>query len=655
MNVNIKPATEDSSVLSTEASDEDSSLSDVEQIEILGELVGATDLSTDDEDIGNPKPYAEVFFGERKIHYSEPGEGLSPIWTIDTDSLFLLKATPLELAKHSLKIKLFSSRSIGPLTEITTFLGQVQLPASEIIQRCNGERFELVLLDELGDDTVGRGKVALRLRVATPADAKFVTLWNGRRLQESTILKALLNNEDSCRDQKKAVLITEKDETKVAGASFINAITSAFTASNFLDSTSGMKKRRVKPYSDPKRPKSSHYLSPHEIKVETRRPSEHWVQAGSGKLGRLHVEILSCHGLPNVDVGEAVGNVTDSFVAVVYEDALAQTPVIDDELSPCWLPWTQRAFCFGMMHPASMLYVGVFDYDIGPLANHEPLGRVAVNISNLQRDTLYTLRYNLFKSANVTDRTPTGQITIRVRVEFVDEKACLLAALKPRPNIHVNVKKSKTFKVVRYTCFGEYDGEDKFDLTVIRSYINEIFEYKRRLSHAVSDSLFSLMFWRGQVEVFSIFLPIHSMIFFCVSTTLVERPYMFPAFAILSVAWLMIANGRMRRQHPSPWYRCPTFAHYLGILINGKSKQKIQKISANEGREEAVAFEEAWRKREEDAMSKAEKRAEMERVLQEQGNANIHTQVNLGIPLDLLERLGRYQGYIGSKWSNTCW
>jgi hypothetical protein len=36
-----------------------------------------------------------------------------------------------------------------------------------------------------------------------------------------------------------------------------------------------------------------------------------------------------------------------------------------------------------------------------------------------------------------------------------DEKAALMAALKPRPTIHVNVKKQKTFKVVRYTCFGE--------------------------------------------------------------------------------------------------------------------------------------------------------------------------------------------------------
>jgi len=50
---------------------------------------------------------------------------------------------------------------------------------------------------------------------------------------------------------------------------------------------------------------------------------------------------------------------------------------------------------------------------------------------------------------------PHGIITVRFRIEMHDEKAALMAAFKPRPKIHVNVKKEKTFHVVRYTCFGE--------------------------------------------------------------------------------------------------------------------------------------------------------------------------------------------------------
>jgi hypothetical protein len=112
----------------------------------------------------------------------------------------------------------------------------------------------------------------------------------------------------------------------------------------------------------------------------------------------------------------------------------------------------------------------------------------------------------------------------------------------------------------------------------------------------------------------------------------------------------MIANGRRRHQHPSPWCRCHTFLHYLGILINGKSSISFQRIQAFEGRDEAIACENAWKKREEEDMKKAEKKADLERELQEHGDENIHTQVQMGIPLDLLERLGRYQGYIGSEY-----
>lgn len=50
---------------------------------------------------------------------------------------------------------------------------------------------------------------------------------------------------------------------------------------------------------------------------------------------------------------------------------------------------------------------------------------------------------------------PHGIITVRMRIEMHHEKAALMAALKPRPKIHVNVQKEKSFHVVRYTCFGE--------------------------------------------------------------------------------------------------------------------------------------------------------------------------------------------------------
>ena len=105
---------------------------------------------------------------------------------------------------------------------------------------------------------------------------------------------------------------------------------------------------------------------------------------------------------------------------------------------------------------------------------------MAVKLSNLERDTDYTLSYDLYPSSNVTDRTAAGSITMWVRIEYNDQNEALLAALRPRPKFHINVRKEKSLSVLRYTCFGENgDADDQpFDLTVTSSYVNEIHEYK---------------------------------------------------------------------------------------------------------------------------------------------------------------------------------
>lgn len=307
----IKPAKDIVRVPSmsgTETTDENTNATaaDDDQIEILGELVGATNLVVeDDSDVVDPNPYCVVHFGDRKVHWTEPAEGLSPIWTLDTDSLFLLKATPDELTQHSLIVSLWTKQRLGPMVT-KTFLGRVELPAETLLKRCDGERFEIMVEDELGDDTGIRGNMCLRLRLATPADSKFVRLWNSSITRNKKELKALLDEEDNSPGTRLATVVTETDETQIAGASFINALSSAFAATSFYDANNRLKKRRVKPHADPKRPKATQYMCPHEMKLESRKHSENWVKAGSGKLGKVHVEVLSCHNLPNVDVGEAM-------------------------------------------------------------------------------------------------------------------------------------------------------------------------------------------------------------------------------------------------------------------------------------------------------------------------------------------------------------
>lgn len=207
-----------------------------------------------------------------------------------------------------------------------------------------------------------------------------------------------------------------------------------------------------------------------QIEAECNKESTHWIDAGSGQLGRVFIEILGCDDLPNLDVGGFAGNKTDAFVSLVYEDILVQTDIIDDTLTPRWMPWSKRAFIFHMMHSSSQIFLGVFDYDegINPTDDHDLVGRVSVDLSNLRKDTVYILKYNIYTTAQMTARKRKGSITVRLRIEIPDERKYLLSAVEPPPKMYVNVKTRREFRVVRYTCTGKYNM-DKYSMKVINS------------------------------------------------------------------------------------------------------------------------------------------------------------------------------------------
>lgn len=100
-----------------------------------------------------------------------------------------------------------------------------------------------------------------------------------------------------------------------------------------------------------------------------------------------------------MDTGGVLGNKTDSFVSLVYEDCFAQTDVVSDCLSPRWMPWTQRAFVFNMMHTSSQLFLGVFDSD--SMSNHDMIGRISIDLSNTRSNIVYVLQFNLYKVSSV--------------------------------------------------------------------------------------------------------------------------------------------------------------------------------------------------------------------------------------------------------------
>ena len=199
----------------------------------------------------------------------------------------------------------------------------------------------------------------------------------------------------------------------------------------------GLTQHRVKPGPDPGRPEhATKWMTEAEIDAESLKPSTKWIEAGSGDIGKLFVEVIGCDGLPNMDTQAMGGGKTDAFASIVYEDCIVNTEVINDTLSPRWMPWTQRAFIFSMMHPSSEFMVGVLDYDSpAPMAKHDPIGRASVDITNFRPGMEYTLYYDLYTSAIVKKRKAKGSIKLRIRLELPNERKAIMRGLQPPPQV----------------------------------------------------------------------------------------------------------------------------------------------------------------------------------------------------------------------------
>lgn len=123
---------------------------------------------------------------------------------------------------------------------------------------------------------------------------------------------------------------------------------------------------------------------------------------------------------------------------------------------------------------------------------------------------------------------------------------------------------------------------------------------------------------------------------------------MFVPYTFLCIAWMMLANLTMRRQHPSPWNTCPSFWHYLHILWTGKAPTPVVAIKEFQGAKQAQAYENAWASRIQQDQAIAEHRWKLQQELTQIGDDNISTKTAVSaIPLDMLVRLARWQGIVG--------
>jgi hypothetical protein len=350
---------------------------------------------------------------------------------------------------------------------------------------------------------------------------------------------------------------------------------------------------RVRPYPDPTRPLQTEWLSKQQIQQESQKQSTNWMKAGSGDIGFLYVEILGCDDLFNTDLLKTTNllDKTDCFVNLVHEDGVVNTDVIRDSLSPRWMPWSRRAFCFGVAHPQSNLFLGIFDHDMekSPFKavmrtvskQHVPIGRCVVNLSMFLPETLYTLTYPIYYSE--TDRlreNPRGTIQLRLRIEWNSPRKALLRSVKPPPPIVVSCARKMHWQVAQYTVNGVYD-DTHFSTTTIAHHISELQSYRKVLPH-LQDFLLTVWLWRGHFRVkipgqAAILLPLHSLTAFSWGLAISWDFNYIPSFLVFCIGWSFLAANEFACATPSPWHkRRGYFELWLSILFGSKFTASIE-------------------------------------------------------------------------------
>jgi hypothetical protein len=348
-----------------------------------------------------------------------------------------------------------------------------------------------------------------------------------------------------------------------------------------------------------------------QLDKEAMKPTYKWMEAGTGSLGKLYLEVIKCEGLPNLD--SKIEGLTDAFCCIIYEDAIVSTDVINDELCPRWMPWSQRGFVFNIDHPSSQVLLGVLDYDLDTgVNNHDAIGRIAIDITNFRADTEYLLTYDLYSSVLDDVRKTYGTITVRLRLEYDSYRDFVQGSLKP-PNLnYINLPRRTDFLTSFFVCNGE-ENLQNLDLGAVTAYRHELRDYLDIFFH-ISQAMLTVILWRGHFDIGRrILMPIHSMIAFLMGIFVVENFDLIPSFGLFSIAWLLLATNEHRQRTPCPWHATMTFPQMWYALV--KDSTTPVAIADHENEAAVRKYEAAKKVRQEGEVKKAKEAAENARKL----------------------------------------
>lgn len=176
---------------------------------------------------------------------------LEPIWTITKGSLFILTVDSLDLfQKGGLTFFVEDANTFSK----DDLLGLVKV-APATLYKANGERMEFKLNT--------KGYLALRCRRATERDKEFMSEY-----------------------KKSQQAIAHEDQPK----STHNGLKSVLARKSKKED--GVTKYKIRPFPDPLRKEETEWMSNEAMEAELEKPSRHWVDAGRGDLGKVHIEIL---------------------------------------------------------------------------------------------------------------------------------------------------------------------------------------------------------------------------------------------------------------------------------------------------------------------------------------------------------------------------
>jgi hypothetical protein len=387
-------------------------------------------------------PYVVIRDGENDIHTTGfLTDTVEPVWTISKGSLCLLQSNLEDFFGSSNMMEFTIKSHQGREGAEDPIIGSVVVHKTELLKGTEErKRYQI-----LRPPTPSRRKKRAR-NTATDNGAESSNLYLRYRKASAGDVEFLERLKDETNGDPNQPL----EDGAYAGEAFLPPrlhIPPVLTEkSRGRDGISAQ--YRVKPAPDPENRRKTEWMTEKQIQEAYKEHSASWIEAGSGCIGKLYIEILGCDGLTNL----ALAKTNDPFVNIVFEDSILNTDVIHECHSPRWMPWSQRAFVLNMMRLSSQIYIGVFHHgrNGGEQGNYDPLGRVAINLSGLRSRAIHTLTYHLYDS-DETYQQIRGTITLRLRIAINDGKGALLSELDFREPFYVSTVNESDFRSAFYT------------------------------------------------------------------------------------------------------------------------------------------------------------------------------------------------------------